>query len=784
MKTSHRNPSSIRFIFRLVAAAAWLIAVIPSTAPGQALGDAPLVGKIDLQFERVRNISDEAVLANIRLREGSPYSQALLDQSIRTLYETGNYDYIETIRSPREGGVVDVVFILYPKYRVSEVRIEGNKEIRTSRLRREIETEAGMALDEVRVKRDADKLFRYYQENSFPNAVVEFSITRDDELGTGIVTYRIDEGDELKIANIEFVGNDSIDSSDLRDVMSTSEYFWLWSWATGSGKFEEDKFIDDLEKLRDFYRDHGFLDVEVPALDVRFEYPSENRMDVLIKIIEGRRYDVGEIRFQGNKLYTSEQLMQVLRVSPGATFSPSKVDQSVESLRDFYGQFGYLDTFVRAERIPNINTGAIDLVFTIEESEKFRVETINIAGNTKTRADVILRELALAPGDVFDTIRMKNSESRLRNTRYFESVTLSPEYTNIPNRRALRIQVEEGRTGNLTFGAGFSTVESVVLFAELTQSNFDIFNYRNMFQGGGQKFRLRLAIGNQSNQIMLSFEEPWVFQRELAFGFDIFRTESDYLSSDYNELRTGFEVYLRKRLFELVEGRLSYGIENIDIKDVQATAPVVIRQEAGNRLLSKVGFTLLRDTRDNLVFPTTGSRLQLTQEVAGPFPGNTDFYRIEARAGHWWPTFDFASQVFEVSGRIGSVSPFNNQTVPFFERFYLGGPYSLRGFRFREVGPKDPATGEPIGGNSYAFFSLEYTFKVLEPLRLAAFYDWGFVNANDFNFDPSNYNDDWGVGARILVLGAPLRLDLGFPLRTDQYNDKGIRFNFSFGTVF
>ncbi len=743
-----------------------------------------MVGTIELQFERVRNISDEAVFANIRLREGAPYSQALLDQSIRSLYETGNYDFIESMRSPVVDGLVDVTFVLYPKYRVTEVIIEGNSDIRTSRLRREIEMEAGMPLDEVRVKRDADKLFRFYQERSFPNAVVEFSITRDDELGTGVVVYRIDEGEKLRIANIEFIGNDSFSAGTLRSEMKTSEYFWLWSWITGSGKFEEDKFIDDLETLRDFYRNEGYLDVEIPSADVRFEYPSSSRMNVLVKIIEGRRYDVGDIRFQGNTLFTSEQLRQALRISEGSVFSPAKVDDSVEGLRDFYGQFGYLDTFVRSERIPNMDTGDIDVVFSIEESERFRVETINVAGNTKTRSDVILRELALAPGDVFDTIRMKNSEARLRNTRFFESVTLSPEATNIPNRRALRIQVEEGRTGNLTFGAGFSTVESVVLFAELTQSNFDLFNYRSFFQGGGQKFRLRLSVGNRSNQILLSFEEPWVFQRELAFGFDIFRTETDYLSSDYNELRTGFEVYLRKRLFELVEGRLSYGIENIEIKNVQATAPLLIRQEAGSRLLSKVGFTLLRDTRDNLVFPTTGSRLQLTQEVAGPFPGDTDFYRVEARAAQWWPTFDFGSQVFQVSGRAGSITPFGNQTVPFFERFYLGGPYTLRGFRFREVGPKDAATGEPIGGNSFGYFSLEYTVKIIEPLRLAAFYDWGFVNSGDFSFNPSDYNDNWGVGARILVLGAPLRIDLGFPMRSDAFNDKGMRFNFSFGTVF
>ena len=174
---------------------------------------------------------------------------------------------------------------------------------------------------------------------------------------------------------------------------------------------------------------------------------------------------------------------------------------------------------------------------------------------------------------------MKNSEARLRNTGFFDEVNLSSEETNIPGRRNLRITVKEGRTGNLSFGAGFSSVESAVVFAELTQGNFDLFNYRSMFQGDGQKFRLRISLGSSSNQLVLAFEEPWLFERELAFGFELFRTESDFNSSLYDELRTGFEVYFRKRLFELVEGRLSYRLESVDIQDVDSGASSVIRRD-------------------------------------------------------------------------------------------------------------------------------------------------------------------------------------------------------------
>ncbi|MGE9292328.1 MAG: BamA/OMP85 family outer membrane protein, partial [Puniceicoccales bacterium] len=386
--------------------------------------------------------------------------------------------------------------------------------------------------------------------------------------------------------------------------------------------------------------------------------------------------------------------------------------------------------------------------------------------------------------------RMKSSQARLENTRFFDEVRLSPEATNIPGRRNLRITVKEGQTGNLTFGAGFSSVESIVGFVELSQSNFDIFSPGSWFQGGGQKFRLRISIGSQSNQVLLAFEEPWLWERELAGGFELYRTESNYLSVNYNELRMGATFYLRKRLFELVEGKLSYTVEDVNIKDVSTGAPLDVQQQAGNTSVSKVGFELLRDTRNNLIFPDRGTRLEsLTEFAGGPLGGQTDYVRQTLSGAMWIKTFDWANQVISFRGRTGTVIPYDNNIVPFFDQYYLGGPYSLRGFQFRDVGPKQtdkskPGYGETLGGNTMAFASIEYTFQILEPLRFALFYDWGYVNSGDLNWDPSAYNDDYGFGFRILLMGAPLNIDFGFPLTSDEFNDDGMQFNFSFGTVF
>lgn len=743
-----------------------------------------IVEDIKIEFEALENVSEEAVLAHIKIKEGMKYNQGLVDQSIRSLYETGLYQFIQVRREPLPGGGSRLAFVILPKYRINEIQYQGNDEISNSKLEELSELDVGHSLDEVEIKRARDRIFDHYQEKGYSDATVEYQVKRNPDIGAGTVIFSINEGKRIGITEITFQGNNTIDEDELLDVIQTDTRNWL-SWFTGSGRFDEDKFEQDLEILRDYYKNQGFLDVEISQDDVTFQYPSPTKMEITIKVNEGRQYSVGDITIDGNTLFSTDELRDSLSIAQGDIFSPDNVDKSKEALRDHYGRVGYLDTFVRAERRPNLETGAIDLNFGIKESDKFFVENIKIQGNTKTKSIVILRELALAPGDVFDLVRMKTSEARLRNTGFFEEVNLSPEPTDIPNRRNLRITVKEGRTGNLTFGAGFSSVERAVVFAEVTQGNFDLFNHRSMFQGDGQKFRLRLSLGSRSNQVLLAFEEPWVFERELAAGFEIFRSESDFNSSLYNELRTGFEVYARKRVWELVEGRLSYRLESVDIFDVDNNASNAIKAEAGDKIVSKAGFQLLRDTRDNLVMPTTGSRYQAITEVAGgPFAGDVNYYRFEGRAGHWWPISKTRSQVFQLVGRTGTVIPFgDSKNVPFFDRYFLGGPNTLRGFDYREVGPKDPSE-EPLGGNTFGYFSAEWSAELVDPVRFALFYDWGFVNANDTDWDFGDYNDNYGFGLRIMVLGAPLRVDFGFPLTSDDFNDDGMQFNFSFGTVF
>jgi outer membrane protein insertion porin family len=351
----------------------------------------------------------------------------------------------------------------------------------------------------------------------------------------------------------------------------------------------------------------------------------------------------------------------------------------------------------------------------------------------------------------------------------------------------LKVAVKEARTGNFSFGAGYSSLERATFFAEISQSNFDLFNSdpQSFFQGAGEKARLKVQVGQLSNEVILSFEEPWLFQKELGLGFSLYRESSSYLSSYYQEIRIGGEVYLRKHLFEYFEGKLSLTDEEIEITDVDPSSSAQILSLQGKSRTVKVGFELLRDVRDRIINTTRGSRIQLDASAAGGALGGTNnYYSFEARGSEFIPVFRTQTQVLSLVARGGVIEQYGKSTdVPWYDKFFLGGPDDLRGFEERDVGPKD-VNDVPLGGKSYGMFTAEYSLDVVKPVRFAFFYDAGFLNSGAYDFNPSHYNDDFGVGLRMFVMGAPLALDYGIPLTTDHQNKKGNQFNFSFGTRF
>ncbi|MCF7669391.1 MAG: outer membrane protein assembly factor BamA, partial [Verrucomicrobia bacterium] len=731
--------------------------------------------------------SRSLIKANIQSREGETFNPEYIDDDVRNLYKTG-YFYNIRVGQDRTDEGVTLTYVVQGKPVLTDIQFSGNEKFDRKDFMKNISSKTGEPLDEKKLFFDTRAILKMYQKKGFYRTKVDYTLSIDEEAGRGSVTFEITESPKVKIERIDFPGAEAFSEGDLRDVIETHRR-WLFSWLTGSGYLKEDVFEEDKQRLVVFYKNHGYIDFTIE--DIEFDYIDPKWMVVKISVNEGKQYHVGNVEFEGNELFSDAEILEGVRVSrrtikPGMTigevFSPKGLSADISAIEDIYGSKGYIDVNIIAHKRPNIETGTMDLVYEVIENDRSYIERIDIKGNVKTKDKVIRRELAVTPGEVFDITRVDLSEQRLRGLNYFSKVETKPEPTDVPERKDLVVAVEEKNTGNFVMGAGFSTVDDVVGYAEVTQGNFDLFR-PPYFTGGGQKFRLRTQLGTKRQDYLLSFIEPWFMGRKLKLGVDLYHRELNFLSDVFDERRTGAKVGLTRTLgSDYLVGGVSYTIENIGIVNVDhPRASNRILEEEGNRLVSKMGLSISYDTRDNAMMPTRGQRTELLTELAGgPFAGETDFYKLELHSA-WYFQGLMDSHIIEVLGRTGVVENYGgSDRVPLFDRWFLGGMYSLRGYDYREVGPRDNFN-EPIGGNTYWFGSVEYSVPIIERLRFAVFYDIGMVYRDAYRYDFDHYNDNWGVGFRLNLPIGPLRFDYGIPITSDPENDGSGRFNFGIG---
>lgn len=801
----------------LVRRYAVMVALFLCCAPAlRAQTEVPLpVSKIEIQHVGPPAANQDLIRANIRVKPGDPYMRDSVNEDVRTLYATGYFRQIRIVEGHDDKGMV-LTYVLQGKPVLTEIQFNGNKKYSRSKLLKGLTSKIGEPLDESKLFTDSQEILKKYQKAGYQKTKVEAKPVIDENGGRGTVTFEINESPRVKIKRVDFVGASAFKEKKLRKVIKTRKR-WMWSWITGSGVLKDDQFEDDREKLGDFYRSEGYIDFEIR--DVKFEQLDPKWMAIHLYINEGRQYKVGSIDFKGNQLFTTEEIKtwisankslidpakrakhenaRGLRLTPGQIFTPQGLAKDIEAIRDFYGARGYIGKGTRgvidviATRIPNTEKGTMDLVYEIDEGEKSFIEKIEIRGNTKTKDKVIRRELSVAPGEPFDMVRVKLSKGRLEQMNYFEKVEAEPEPSDAgSNRKNLVIGVDEKNTGNLLVGAGFSTIDQVVGFAEISQGNFDLFN-PPYFTGGGQKARLRVQMGTQRQDYILTFIEPWFLGRKLALSTELYHRELNYLSDYFNERDTGGRVGLTKALgMENLIGGVSYTLENIGIVDVQDSAPQAIKdtvKEGNYKLFSKIGTSLAYDTRNHATLPDRGQRTEILSEVAGgPLGGDVDFYKLELRSSWYFKGF-LEGHVIEVLGRTGVIDGYGNTAsdeIPFYQRWYLGGMYNLRGFKYRHAGADntfDAPTGEPMGGNTYWMGSLEYSIPIVDRVRFALFYDVGNVYRNSYSFNFGDYLDNVGIGLRInLPQLGPLRFDYGIPISTDKYTGHNGRFNFGVG---
>lgn len=791
-------------IFPSAVCIASVVSAMALAPQAQAQNKAPNVVEIDVQYAGPATVAKERLLANMRTRVGQPYSEATVEEDIRNLYATGNVVNVRIFGEPKGEGV-KVIVVLQAKARVTAVEIQGVQQFKLSRIREKIGVKQGDTASEAAMEADRQKILEYYASKGFTDVQVTYKLDANDSLGTARVLYTVNEGGKTSIKTVRFEGNSRISTSDLNGVIKTRKYRAVLSPILKTGRLNQDQLSEDAAAVREYYQNRGYSDVQVrePVIN-----RLNGKVEVVFQIVEGAPYKVGKVTFRGGRLFPETEFQRVTKLRSGTVYSPAAVQADIKALQDLYGARGYVDFQSGARPSPG-GEHVTDLTYTLEEGSPAYVGRINITGNTRTKDKVVRRELALAPGEVFNTVRQDASKARLNNLNYFSKVDLYPSETGNPAERDLNVVLEEKRTGSLNFGAGFSSVDSLLGFVEVTQGNFDAGRWPT-FTGGGQKFRSRVQYGAKRKDAVIGLTEPYFLDKKLSLGGELFYHDNSYGSELYSSQSLGFELVAKKPITEFSFGRLGYRVEQVQLHDVDPSnrnslpQEVTALQEAGAQVKSQVFTGITYDTRDSLFLTRKGERLDLSTFVSGgPLGGDIQVYGWNAEASKYlrfkWDT------ILTLNAQAGVVDAWGKEvvrngadiSVPLYDRLFLGGANDMRGFRYRHVGGRGrvvdkkvpgSATGgsnEPIGGKTLARATAEYTVPVVDKVRAAVFYDVGFVNEDAYDFSSSAYNADAGIGLRLDLPIGPVRIDYGVPTKKDsELSSSRGRFNFNVGYQF
>jgi outer membrane protein insertion porin family len=774
----------------------------------QTPASAPLIQEIDVKFVGDTTLSKQRVLDNLATKAGAPFNERLVDEDIKSLYATGQVSNARIFAEPTNGGL-KVTVLLQGRSNVGEVQIEGAVAIPPRKIRKEISLKPGDPMNDERLNDDRQKIIKLYEDKNYTDVKVtaKSSVLPDKRIR---VVYSINEGPKLTVGKITFTGNDSVFPKDLLKVMKTKPSSWL-SFINHDGRLLPSQMDDDKEALRTLYQNKGFSDMRVTDVQT-LPLPNGKGVDLVISINEGPQYRVNKLTIEGATIVAPEELQRRLKMKSGSLYTPDGMGADMKAIRDFYGSRGYVDMVAQPQITPE-GKSQINLSYRIDEGVQSYVNLINIQGNTKTKDKVIRRELAVHPGGVFDTTLVDVSKTRLMNLNYFSKVDTAPVDTLVPGRKNLDVIVEEKKTGSFNFGAGFSSIDSLVGFAELQQSNFDLFNWPN-FTGAGQRFRIRAQYGIQRQDFTMSLTEPWFMGYKISVGGEFYYHAATFLSPVYSQSNLGGALQARKAVTPFTALRGEYRLEDVKIYKLQgnygngaATNPQAgaIQSAANSSPYTKSAILLGLDfdNRDSLILTHKGLSASLSGVVSGGgLGGNVQDYGINLEVKKYTPLpWDM---ILLTKGSVGMMNSWGsgtqgttNNAPPIFDELYLGGANDMRGFAFREVGPKDNY-GNPVGGSTSVYGTGEITFPIIPRLRGAFFTDWGYVNANSWNFSPGGQtltgvngtytsgglNGDVGIGARIELPIGPIRVDWGYPVMSDSWNHSNGQFNFNVGYTF
>jgi outer membrane protein insertion porin family len=722
--------------------------------------------------EGTQRIEPTTVLSYVQLKAGDTFDQTRIDESLKTLFATGLFADV-TLQRNGDDLVVNVV----ENPIINRISFEGNHKIDTDKLQDEIQLRPRVVYTRTRVQSDVDRILEIYRRSGRYSARVEPKVILLDENRVDLV-FEIDEGPRTPVARVNFVGNKEFDSQDLREVIQTKESAW-YRFLSSNDTYDPDRLNYDKELLRRFYLAHGYADFRVVSAVAELT-PTRDEFFLTITIDEGVRYKFGTVKIDPQlKGLDAGPLYNVVTTTEGDWYNATAVDDSIVALTNAVNQLNYPFVDVKPIVDKKHDERVINLTYQIDEGKRNFVQKIDIVGNERTVDKVIRRELTVAEGDPYNETRIKQSEQKIKDLGFFEKAQIQSTPGTEPDKTDLKVNVTEQASGDVSLGAGYSTVDGPLVDFRVRERNF---------LGEGKDVSFSTTVSSLEQDFNLGYTEPYFLDRDMDAGVDLFKINRNLTDQDsYTQEQTGGNLRLGYPLTDSLRQRLNYRLEENSINNIQPGTSLFIQDQAGNRLTSAVGQELSYDKRDSKVDPTKGYILSLDNEVAG-LGGDAKYLRSIVTATGYVPLSDDVVASSLIEG--GDIVGYGGQGVNIADRFFLGGD-TFPGFRVAGIGPRDYATQDALGGNEYYRGTTEVAFPIGLPpeygIKAHAFAYYGTLTKIDQTGpgiqDTPAIRVSSGLGLSWKSPFGPIRVDLAYPIVRQTY-DKSQFFRFSFGTKF
>ena len=756
-----------------------LILALIFAASFSVMGDK--VGFIIFNQQGNMKVPEELLKYNLSMRSDSEFTQDALNEDIKRLYDTGYFSDVEATTEKTKKGKINITFNLVTTPRVDKIEIKGNDKFSKEKLMQQVVLQPGEPLDSKQLRQSVENIKDLYKSNGYYKVSV-YPTTEKTKGGKINVTFKVSENLRMKVNKVSFTGNTVFSAWALKDAINTTHSYlnWVMDW----GLYNKETIKDDKLRLRNLYWTKGYLDFSVKVKTEQLKEDPEY-INVIFEIHEGKPYTIDKIVIHGEKLFTNKEISSMIQMKAGETYDITKEEASIKEIENKYQRYGYCDFNLKTNLDSDYQTHKVDIIFNMNEGSPYTVRDVTVSGNHITKDYVIRRELPIQPGEPVDQMMVDAGKSRLMAMNYFKDVKAYTSNSNVPGEKNVNYEVEEKGTAHAAIGAGFSTTNSLVGRLTLSESNFDITDPSTYFRGGGQRVDLLAQVGLERNDFALSFTEPWLFGMPLRLETSAFYHTREYVNQ-WDERHAGFEIGLDRPLGEFNTIGLNYTLDFVKLNHMDKhkyTTAERNKNEKDTRR-GQIGLNFTRDTRDNLILPTSGYVLTALADLNSQILAATaNYYRVQGEASGYW---NFLDKFFILHAGIqyGSIQTIGGgDDVPIYQKYFLGGQNSLRGFKFRTVSPLSQDGGS-LGGNSMLSGTIEVMHPIYKWVKGAPFVDVGNVWDNAWNagFD---LNVGVGYGIRIILPqlnNTPIRLDFGFPVyRTNDNFTKDLQFYIDIG---